>query len=157
MLEALLLLLFANGTPVVAGKFLRNRGDWPLDFHYIAIDGKPLLGKSKTIRGILLAVVATMLMAELLGLGWRLGMSIGFLSMAGDLFSSFIKRRLGIPSSSQAQGLDQVPEALLPLAVCITPLGLQWHEVLILVGVFWVLEALLSRLFLSLNIRKHSW
>ena len=157
MLEALLLLLFANGTPVVAGKFLRNRGDWPLDFHYIAIDGKPLLGKSKTIRGILLAVVATMLMSELLGLGWRLGMSIGFLSMAGDLFSSFIKRRLGIPSSSQAQGLDQVPEALLPLAVCITPLGLQWHEVLILVGVFWVLEALLSRLFLSLNIRKHSW
>lgn len=157
MLEALFLLLFANGTPVVAGKFLRNRGDWPLDFHYIAIDGKPLLGKSKTIRGILLAVVATMLMAELLGLGWRLGMSIGFLSMAGDLFSSFIKRRLGIPSSSQAQGLDQVPEALLPLAVCITPLGLQWHEVLILVGVFWVLEALLSRLFLSLNIRKHSW
>ncbi len=157
MLEALLLLLFANGTPVVAGKFLRNRGDWPLDFHYIAIDGKPLLGKSKTIRGILLAVVATMLMAELLGLGWRLGMSIGFLSMAGDLFSSFIKRRLGIPSSSQAQGLDQVPEALLPLAVCITPLGLQWHEVLILVGVFWVLEVLLSRVFLSLNIRKHSW
>lgn len=157
MLEALLLLLFANGTPVVAGKFLRNRGDWPLDFHYIAIDGKPLLGKSKTIRGILLAVIATMLMAEFLGLGWRLGMSIGSLSMAGDLFSSFIKRRLGIPSSGQAQGLDQVPEALLPLAVCITPLGLQWHEVLILVGVFWVLEALLSRMFLSLNIRKHSW
>lgn len=156
MLEALILLLFANGTPIVAGKFLRERGDWPLDFNFIAIDGKPLLGKSKTIRGILLAVVVTTLVAELLGLGWQLGMSIGSLSMAGDLFSSFIKRRLGISPSSQAQGLDQVPEALLPLAVCITPLGLQWHEVLILVGVFWVLEVLLSRVFLSLHIRKHS-
>ncbi|HBH36657.1 MAG TPA: CDP-archaeol synthase [Gammaproteobacteria bacterium] len=154
MFDALILLLFANGVPVVAGKFLRDRGDWPLDFHFIAIDGKPLLGKSKTIRGILLAVLITTLVAEHLGPGWQLGMAIGSLSMAGDLLSSFIKRRLGMPSSSQAPGLDQIPEALLPLAVCITPLGLQWHEVLILVGVFWVLEVVLSRVFLLLHINK---
>ncbi|MDX2506473.1 MAG: CDP-archaeol synthase [Gammaproteobacteria bacterium] len=135
---------------------MRDRAAWPLDAHFIATDGQPLFGKAKTIRGILLAVLVTSLVAELFGLGWQLGMSIGALSMAGDLFSSFSKRRLGLPPSSQAQGLDQIPEALLPLAVYSTPLGLQWHEVLILVGIFWVLEALLSRVLLSLRIRKQS-
>ena len=156
MFEALILLLVANGTPVVVGKLLRDRGAWPLDCNFIATDGKPLLGKSKTIRGILLAVFVTAFVAEQLDLGWRLGVCISTLSMAGDLFSSFIKRRLGMPSSSQAPGLDQIPEALLPLAVCITPMGFQWYEVLLLVGIFWILEVLLTRVLHILHIRKQS-
>jgi len=157
MFEALILLLVANGTPVLAWRFLGEHGAWPLDAHFIAADGKPLLGKSKTIRGILLSVLVTALTAEIFGLGWQLGMSVGGLSMAGDLFSSFTKRRLGMPSGSQAPGLDQIPEALLPLAVCATPLGLQWHEVVMLVGIFWVIEVLLSRALYSLHIRKRPW
>ena len=157
MFEALTLLLVANGTPVLAWKFSGDRGAWPLDAHFIAADGNPLLGKSKTIRGFLLAVLATGLTAEIFGLGWRLGMSVGALSMAGDLISSFTKRRLSMPPGSQAPGLDQIPEALLPLAVCATPLGLQWHEVVILVGMFWVLEVFLSRVLYSLQIRRRPW
>ena len=157
MFEALILLLVANGTPVLAWRFLGDHGAWPLDAHFVAADGKPLLGKSKTIRGILLSVLVTALTAEIFGLGWQLGMLVGGLSMAGDLFSSFTKRRLGMPSGSQAPGLDQIPEALLPLAVCARPLGLQWHEVVILVGMFWVVEVLLSRALYSLNIRKRPW
>ncbi len=156
MFEALILLLVANGTPILAGKFLRDRGAWPLDAKFIAADGKPLLGQSKTIRGILLAVFITAIAAEFFGLGWQLGMSFGALSMAGDLFSSFIKRRFGMPPSSQAPGLDQIPEALLPLLVCAAPLGLQWHEVLILVGIFWVVEVLLARVLRLLHIHKQS-
>ena len=38
--------------------------------------------------------------------------------MTGDLFSSFIKRRFGSAPSSQALGLDQIPESLLPLVAC---------------------------------------
>jgi len=156
MFEALLLLLVANGTPVLTGKFLRERGARPLDANIIAIDGKPLLGKAKTIRGIVLAILVTTLIAELFGLGWQLGMSFGTLSMAGDLFSSFSKRRLGIPPSRPAPGLDQIPEALLPLAFCAAPLGLQWHEVLILTGIFWLIEVLLSRALNLLHIHKQS-
>ncbi len=156
MFEALFLLLVANGTPILAGKFLGDRGNWPLDTNVIAIDGKPLLGKSKTIRGILVAIFATAFVGELFGLGWKLGISIGVLSMAGDLFSSFTKRRFGMPPSSQVPGLDQIPEALLPLSVCNTQLGLQWHEVLILTGMFWVVEVLLSRALLALHIHKQS-
>ncbi len=157
MFEALFLLLVANGTPVLARKFLGDHAAWPLDAHLKATDGGPIFGESKTIRGILLAVLFTALAAELLGLGWKLGISIGTLSMAGDLISSFTKRRLGMPPSSKAPGLDQIPESLLPLAVCASPLGLQWHEVAILVGIFWVLEVLLSRVLYSLRIRRQPW
>ncbi|MGB5767725.1 MAG: CDP-archaeol synthase [Arenicellales bacterium] len=157
MFEALILLLVANGTPVLAGKFLDDYAAWPLDANYMMADGKPLLGKSKTLRGILLAVCATAITSEIFGLGWQLGASFGALSMLGDLFSSFSKRRLGMPSGSQAPGLDQVPEALLPLAVCASPLGLQWFQVLITAGLFWLLEVMLSRVLYSLNIRKHPW
>lgn len=157
MFEALILLLVANGTPVLARKILGDYPAWPLDANYIAADGNPLLGKSKTLRGILLAVCATAITAEFFGLGWQLGALFGALSMAGDLFSSFSKRRLGMPSGSQAPGLDQVPEALLPLAVCAAPLGLHWFEVVIVAGLFWLLEVLISRVLYSLNIRKHPW
>jgi CDP-diglyceride synthetase len=157
MFEALFLLLVANGTPVLARKVLGDHASWPLDAHLKAADNGPIFGESKTIRGILLAVLFTALAAELLGLGWKLGLSIGALSMAGDLISSFTKRRLGMPPSSKAPGLDQIPEALLPLAVCASPLGLQWYEVAILVGVFWILEVLLSRVLYSLHIRRQPW
>ena len=157
MFEALVLLLVANGTPVLAGKFLGEYAGWPLDFNYIAADGKPLLGKSKTLRGILLAICATAATAEIFGLGWLLGALFGTFSMLGDLVSSFTKRRLGMPSGSQAPGLDQVPEALLPLAACAVPLGLQWYEVLVATGLFWLLELQLSRVLYSLHIRKNPW
>lgn len=157
MFEALMLLLVANGTPVLVCKLLGETGAWPLDANYIAADGKPLLGKSKTLRGIVFSLAATAVTAEILGPGWRLGLVVAALAMLGDLFSSFTKRRLGMPSGSQAPGLDQVPEALLPLAFCASALGLLWHQVLIVVVLFWVLEVLLSRVLYALHIRKRPW
>ena len=157
MFEALILLLVANGTPVLAGKFFGKNAAWPLDANYVMADGEPLLGESKTFRGIILAVFATALTAEILGPGWQLGASFGALSMLGDLFSSFTKRRLGMSSGTQAPGLDQLPEALLPLAVCAESLSLPWLEVLITAGLFWVLEVVLSRILYSVHIRKHPW
>lgn len=157
MFEALMLLLVANGTPVLASRLFGEPGAWPLDANYIARDGKPLLGKSKTLRGIVFSLAATAVTAEILGPGWRLGLAVAALAMLGDLFSSFTKRRLGMPSGSQAPGLDQVPEALLPLVFCASALGLLWHQVLIVVVLFWILEVLLSRVLYALHIRRRPW
>jgi CDP-2,3-bis-(O-geranylgeranyl)-sn-glycerol synthase len=157
MFEALTLLLVANGTPVIVCWVLGKHGAWPVDANFIAQDGRPLLGESKTIRGILIAVCASALTAEILGLGWRIGLSVGALAMFGDLFSSFIKRRLAMPSGSQAAGLDQIPEALLPLVFCHGELGLQWHEVFMVVVLFWLLEVVLSRVLYTLHVRKQPW
>ncbi len=157
MIEALILVLVANGTPVIASRLLGDRLAYPVDLNRSTADGYRWLGESKNIRGVVLAIITTALAAFVLGHDWKLGALVGALAMAGDIISSFIKRRMGKAVSSQAPGLDQVPEALLPLAVCAGPLGLQWSEVLILVGVFWVLELLLSRVLYALHIRKQPY
>ena len=117
--QLLVLLLLANGTPMVAGKLLGARLARPLDGGLEFADGRPLFGRSKTIRGVVLAILVTIAGAPLVGLAWQIGLLTGALAMAGDLCSSFFKRRLGLPASSPAVGLDQIPESLFPLLACI--------------------------------------
>lgn len=157
MFDALLLLIVANGTPVIGRKLFGRYFAYPLDFHLKAPDGYPWFGKSKTFLGILLAILFTAITAWLIGLHWQLGATIGALAMAGDLLSSFIKRRFGLPSSSQVPGVDQIPESLLPLWVCSQPLALGWLEVMIAVIIFWIVEILLSRILYQLHIRNRPY
>jgi len=144
--SALLMLLIANGTPVLAGHLLGRRLARAVDGGRLAPDGRPWLGVSKTVRGVLLSVAATAASAAVLDLGWSTGVVFGSLAMGGDLLSSFIKRRLGLPPSSRAPGLDQIPEALLPLSGCVAALGLKGWDIPLLVAAFWLLDELLSRL-----------
>ena len=115
ILKLLILLAMANGTPVLAKALLGDRLARPLDGGAVFVDGRPLFGPTKTIRGILVSLVATPLTAWLIGLSWHLGVVVAALAIAGDLLSSFVKRRMGLASSSMALGLDQIPESLLPL------------------------------------------
>src|ERR1700690_2598356 len=124
LLQSVLLLTVANGAPVVAKKVLGARLAFPLDAGAHFFDGQPLLGPSKTVRGVVISIVITAVLAPLLGLSLATGGLVAALAMIGDLFSSFVKRRLKFPSSSQAIGLDQVPESLLPLLVCKETLSL---------------------------------
>ena len=73
------------------------------------VDGRPLFGASKTVRGILVSILITSACAPLLGLGLRIGLLVAISAMAGDLLSSFLKRRLDLQPGSQALGLDQIP------------------------------------------------
>ena len=93
ILEVLLLLMLANGTRLFAAKLLGSRWSYPADGNIRFVDGSPLLGHSKTVRGIVLAILVTAAAAALINFGWWLGAFIGIAAMAGDLFSSFIKRR----------------------------------------------------------------
>ena len=149
----LVLLGVANGTPVFATWLLGKRLDTPLDGGLKFPDGRPLFGPSKTVRGLVLSVSCTALAAALLGPGWITGAALATASMAGDLLSSFIKRRLGLRAHSQALGLDQVPESLLPLLLLQQHLGLGHGDIAVLVAAFIVLELVLSRLLFRLHIR----
>ena len=117
ILRLLLLLGVANGTPVLVRKVLKDRFAAPLDGGLQFFDGRPILGTSKTIRGIVASILMTSIIGILLGFDFWLGASLASFSMLGDLASSFIKRRLGFGVHAQAFGLDQIPEALLPLLV----------------------------------------
>ncbi len=144
VLQLLILLMLANGTPVIAKKVLGDRYSYPLDGNL-------------RFRGILLAVLVTAAGASLIGFGWKTGFLVGSFAMAGDLFSSFCKRRIGLPSSSRASGLDQVPESLLPLLACRDLLALTAADIVICVAMFVIGEVVLSRLLYSLRLRDRPY
>lgn len=96
----------------------------PLDFGIVLKDGQRLFGSHKTWRGLLAGTAASAILAAALGPGFLLGAGFGATSLVGDALSSTIKRRLHREPGAEVPGLDQLPEALLPLAVFGPALGL---------------------------------
>jgi CDP-2,3-bis-(O-geranylgeranyl)-sn-glycerol synthase len=157
-LAAVLLLLgVANGTPIFVKRLLGDRFAAPLDGGLVLGDGRRLFGSSKTVRGVAASVLCTALVAFLVGIEWEIGAGVAAAALAGDLASSFTKRRLGLPPHAQATGLDQIPEALLPLLLFRRPLGLAWTDVVLLLAAFVIAEIVLSRILYRLSIREHPY
>lgn len=98
----------ANAAPVIAG------GGPPIDCGKKLPDGYRILGGGKTIRGFLFGLLAGLLIGTIQFLGWSVAnwwlisilLSLG--ALLGDLFGSFIKRRVGLPRGTSAPGLDQL-------------------------------------------------
>jgi len=154
---SLLLLLIANGAPILARQVLGRHWDTPLDGGRVMADGHRLLGPSKTVRGVAAAVAASAAAAAALGYGALPGAAFGALAMVGDAASSFVKRRLGIAPSGMALGLDQIPEALLPVVALRSELDLTWAAVAIVVAGFFILELLLSQVLFRLRVRRRPY
>ena len=112
IIQCLTLISAANGAPVLVAWALRARPARPIDGGIVLRDGHPLLGRSKTWRGIASAIVLATFVALLIGLPWRLGVLAATSAMAGDGLSSFFKRRFGLEPSSMTLGLDQIAESL---------------------------------------------
>jgi CDP-diglyceride synthetase len=157
ILQVMVLLAVANGVPVIAKKLLASKFAWPLDCGVAFIDRRPLLGASKTFRGIVLSIVVTTAAAPLLGLAPTIGAVVAATAMAGDLFSSFVKRRLALKPSSRAVGLDQIPESLFPLLACRGALVLSVLDISICVAIFFGGEVVLSLLLYKAHIRDRPY
>ena len=157
ILQAMVLLTLANGTPVIAKRIFGQSFALPLDVGLKCFDGRPLFGPSKTIRGILLSVLVTTASAPLIGLDLTVGVIVASVAMAGDLFSSFVKRRMNFTPSSQALGLDQLPESLLPLLVCRDALSLTAVDIVLGVGIFFAGELVLSRILYRAHLRDEPY
>lgn len=155
--QILALLAVANGTPVLAHRLLHDRWAWPLDGSLRFVDGRPVLGASKTVRGIVVALALTTGVAPLVGVTPIVGLSAAGVAMIGDLLSSFTKRRLGLPPSSRAVGLDQIPESLLPALACRSSLGLGAGDMVVVTAIFLVGEIVLSRLLYRWHIRERPY
>ncbi|UJG43405.1 MAG: CDP-2,3-bis-(O-geranylgeranyl)-sn-glycerol synthase [Candidatus Heimdallarchaeum endolithica] len=108
----------SNAIPTIFG------GGYPVDFYKNFIDGKRILGNHKTIRGLLAGIlfgfVASIvvwytvgdLFQQLYGLmGFKypiwIGLVMGWGCNFGDMFGSFIKRRLNIVSGGKFPVFDQ--------------------------------------------------
>lgn len=91
----------ANGFPVLFG------GGPPLDGGEQWVDGKPILGKNKTIRGSIAGIVFGSIVGFIQGnIFGGLAQSVG--AILGDLISSFLKRRYDLSPGSSMPIVDQL-------------------------------------------------
>lgn len=157
IVQSLVLLIAANGAPVITSKVLGNRLARPIDNGFYLSDGYRLFGDSKTWRGLFSALFLTTAMAILWELEPLTGVLFGALTMTGDLLTSFIKRRRGHVESSRARGLDAVPESLLPLCLLKNSLALNLLDITLIVGLFFLIEEFVSPVLYKLNIRDQPY
>lgn len=157
VLQLIILLMVANGVPILVKILLRDRFALPVDGNSKFIDGRRLLGDSKTIRGLAASFVVTTICAPAFGLSPVVGAVVAGAAMGGDLLSSFLKRRLGMASSGRATGLDQIFESLLPLLACRSLLPLTDLDVIVGTAIFCVGAVLLSRLLFGLHLRDRPY
>lgn len=153
--DALILLLVANGAPVLLSALAGSYAARPIDSGIRLSDGYPLFGTGKTWRGLLAALAVTPVMAYLLGYGLLTGLVFAIGTMTGDILVSFCKRRLQMTEGSHVRGLDTVPESLFPLLMVKSELSVGWLEIAILVGAFYLIEEWLSPVLYKWRLRKH--
>ncbi|MGV1099668.1 CDP-archaeol synthase [Thiovibrio sp. JS02] len=139
MADTLILLAFlfwGNFLPPIASMALADRFSRPLDNNHIWLDGRPLFGSHKTIRGIVACLAGCTAVAPLLGVSWRTAALAALLLMLGDLVSSFLKRRLHYQSGEPVFGLDQLFEGLLPALYLGDQLDLAYWQILLALACF---------------------
>jgi CDP-2,3-bis-(O-geranylgeranyl)-sn-glycerol synthase len=157
VVQVLVLLTLANATPLITHDILGNRFARPIDGGAEFADGRPWLGSSKTFRGLFVSVLVTSALAPLVGQSWRIGALVASVAMAGDLCSSFIKRRMNLGAGAKATGIDQIPESLFPLLACRSALQLTALDITAAVVIFFVGEMVLSRLLFRFHLREHPY
>lgn len=135
-LKLLFFLWSVNFAPPLTAHILEEKWNRPLDGFWNFPDGRPLFGSHKTIRGVLAGISTGLLVGLLLGFPWWTGLGAGALSMAGDLYSSFLKRRLALVSGDVVPGLDQFPEGLFPFLILAPYFSLSFLYVVVCVSTF---------------------
>ena len=156
-LELLFLILVANGSPIIGRWLMNGYGEMPIDGGRVFMDGRPILGASKTYRGLVCSLGGTLLAGALVGVSWKVSVMVSLWAMVGDCMSSFVKRRLGYPSEAKATGLDQIPESLFPMLGIWNVFNLSALGVGLTVAMFIVAEQVLSFIGYKLHIRKHPY
>jgi len=156
-LQLLFLIIVANGSPIIGRWFMNGYWEMPIDGGAVFIDGRPILGTSKTYRGLAFSLVGTLLAGALVGLSWKISLIVSALAMVGDCLSSFVKRRFGYPSGAKALGLDQIPEILFPMLGLWNVLNLSVLGLGLTVVIFVFAELVLSPIGHKLHMRKHPY
>lgn len=157
IIQSLILIGAANAAPVLAAWALRGRPARPVDAGLVLRDGHPLLGRSKTWRGVVSAIVLAICVAFLIGLPWGLGALAAASAMAGDGLSSFFKRRFGLEPSSMTLGVDHIPESLFPALACAAYLPLRPVDIFAIVLVSCVVGLAASRLFFAVGLKDRPY
>lgn len=155
---------FANMAPEPLGKIFLKKWDTPIDFNK-KLKKKQILGPHKTYRGILFAIIVSLIVAFIqsrinssLNLydysNWILfGFLMGVGAMAGDAVKSFFKRRFNIKSGKPwiFDNIDFVIGALIFASFVYFP---GWKNVIAIVIMSFPLTMIVKYIAFKLNLRR---
>ena len=164
MEDIILLLLFilpayfANSSPVIFG------GGTPVDFGRNAWDRRRIFGDGKTWRGLLAGLACGSLVGIIESFSLPptfnyllLGFLLSLGTMLGDLFGSFLKRRLGLGRGHPGFAIDQLPFLFFALAFA-SPLYLPSREgILLLIVLTYILHVSTNFIANRLGLKKVPW
>ena len=126
-------IMWVNMLPPLASLVLGDRLNYRIDGDRQWFDHRPVFGSHKTIRGLAASILGGTLVFPLLGASWWVAAVAALLTMAGDLLSSFIKRRLDMPSGKNIAVLDQLFESLFPAWFLVRYFDLSsWYVIIVL-------------------------
>ncbi len=151
--RVIIFFFLVNSLPVLAQVVLGERLKYPVDGGILWLDKKPLLGQNKTLRGIVISIAGGTAACGLLGQPWWIGGVAATLSMVGDLTSSFIKRRMNVPSGNDLFPHDHILESLFPVLFLTPFLQLSLIQVIISVVCF-ILAAYPASLWWKYTIQR---
>lgn len=165
---------FANMAPVIFKKRL-NFLAIPIDFGKM-INNKPLFGKTKTFRGLILGILSAILVCFIQFSLYRyplfkeisiieyekenfilLGFLFGFGALFGDLIKSFFKRKLNKKPSESWKIIDQI-DYVIGTLLFLSPI-----IILSFPKIFWILilslglTIIVNHIGWKLNFRKEKW
>lgn len=157
----------ANMTPPLVRKlpFLA----YPIDFG-ARLRGRPLLGKNKTWRGLILGSLAAEAafllqvwghsqgftwasLVDLTALPIWLGAAMGAVALLGDAFESAVKRQLGIPPGGRLLFWDQLDFLIAAALITIPYWRHAWLSVLVAFAAVFVLTLGVQRLAYVLGVK----
>lgn len=136
---------------------LNKKLNTAVDFGAKMVDGNPVFGASKTWRGVLATLLISPIGALIFDYAAEIGILIALGAISGDLFSSFVKRRLGMEPSSKALLLDQIPESLIPVLMMIQIFNLSLLGVLFIVFAFVVIDMIITYFLYHWRILRKSY
>jgi len=147
----------ANSTPVLLG------GGVPIDRGREFIDGRPILGTNKTVKGfaygLLLGSTAALAEAALFSnyVLVLVGIVASLGALLGDLFGAFLKRRLNIPPGHSLPVIDQLDFILGALLLTLPVLNVTAGAVLILVMATIPIHLFSNAAAYVLRLKKRLW
>ncbi|PIU21199.1 MAG: hypothetical protein COT15_03520 [Candidatus Diapherotrites archaeon CG08_land_8_20_14_0_20_34_12] len=156
-------LYIANSAAVVF------HGKTPIDFHKKFIDGHPILGEGKTIKGAFFGILFGALAAVLLYLlipQMTLSLSnnylfIGFMlatgAIIGDMCGAFIKRRFGLERGKPVLFLDQLDFVAGGIILTMPFIQLSFIEILIIIIATPLIHKLANVFAYNAKLKKHPW
>ena len=162
---------FANMAPVIMKNI--NFLAVPLD-NGKRFNGKPLLGKNKTYRGVVFAIFFALIVCFLqyiaygteigkelsifdYGKWYVLGPLIGFGAIVGDSIKSFFKRRLNIAPGKPFIPFDQLDFVFGGLVLSAFVVRYTWQHALTIVIASFFLHIVVNHVAFYTGIRKEKW